>query len=66
MHKAKCRELEDLRTEHSTAEHQLGDLERGRDTFRSQYLELREINKELSMKVKAQQKSLNGHSRTMG
>ena len=53
LHRLKCKEVEDLKTEQETYSTRLDELEKGRDTFRGQYLELREINKELTSKVKA-------------
>jgi len=65
----KVREVEDLTATQETFQQRLDDLERGRDSFRTQYLEYREINKQLTMKVKALEKSQNaklgGFNRTV-
>ena len=39
------------------------EMEAGRDSWRSQYLEIREINKDIEQKVKALQKQLNAQLR---
>ena len=59
MHREKCREVDDLLSVQSQFDSRLADLEKGRDNFRSQYLETREANKQLTMQLKVAQKQLN-------
>lgn len=55
-HRSKCKELLEIQSTQESFVQRLEEIEKGRDSFRSQYLEIREINKDLSMKVKALQK----------
>jgi hypothetical protein len=51
--------VSDIQQVHNTCQERLEDVMRGRDTFREQYLEFREINKQLNMRLKALEKSHN-------
>ena len=49
----------------TTFDQRMHDVEKGRDSFRSQYLEIREINKDLQMNYKALQKQYNAQMSIM-
>ena len=59
LHRLKCREVEELTAAQDALEAKVKEMEAGRDNWRSQYLEIREVNKDIERKVKALQKQLN-------
>ena len=63
LHRLKCREVEELTASQNALEAKMKEMEAGRDSWRSQYLEIREINKDIEQKVKALQKQLNAQLR---
>ena len=52
----KCAELEQVTNTNESQSQLITKLEAGRDNWRSQYLEIREINKDLDQKRKALKK----------
>ena len=53
INRVKSREVEDLRAQVEQFDQKYSDVQSGRDAFRNQYLEIREINKELNVKIKS-------------
>ena len=54
--KQKCEQLDEFSNMHEEQSQKIAELEQGRDNWRSQYLEIREINKDLEQKTKALKK----------
>lgn len=65
MYEQKCKELEEKQTDFETLTDNFQMMESSRDRFRSQFLELREFNKELELEVKSNRKSANAQIRSL-
>ena len=63
QYRLKCHELEELSGSQAALEAKAKEMEEGRDNWRSQYLEIREINKDVDQRSKALQKQLNAQLR---